>query len=298
MTSDTPQQRVVFVAGATGRQGGAVARHLLQRGFSVRALTRQPAKPAAQALARQGAQLIQGDLDNPDSYRPALEGAYGVFSVQDFWSVGYEAEIRQGKALADAAADAGVRHLVYSSVASADRNSGLAHFESKWQVEQHLRSKKSLSYTVLRPVFFMDNWERPSLRDAILGGTLPQPLSPDTPLQQIATDDIGAFAALAFAEPQQWARRTMELAGDELTMIDTAATFARVIGRPVRYVQVPWEQFSQVAGEEAAKMYRWFEQAGYEADIAACQRLHPELATLEQYLRRWNWSQATITAAS
>lgn len=298
MTSDTPQQRVVFVAGATGHQGGAVARHLLQRGFGVRALTRQPNKPAAQALARQGAQLIQGDLDNPDSYRPALEGAYGVFSVQDFWSVGYEAEIRQGKALADAAADAGVRHLVYSSVASADRNSGLAHFESKWQVEQHLRGKKSLSYTVLRPVFFMDNWERPSLRDAILGGTLPQPLSPDTPLQQIATDDIGAFAALAFAEPQQWAGRTMELAGDELTMVDTAATFAHVIGRPVRYVQVPWEQFSQVAGEEAAKMYRWFEQAGYDADIAACQRLYPELATLEQYLHRWNWSQATITAAS
>ena len=131
--------KIILVTGATGQQGGAVARHLLkQPGFAVRALTRDSAKPAARALAQAGAEVVRGDLDDPASVRRALEGAWGVFSVQNFMETGYEGEIRQGKALADAAKAAGVQHFVYTSVVSADRKTGLPHFESKWQIEQHI----------------------------------------------------------------------------------------------------------------------------------------------------------------
>lgn len=285
-------ERVVLVTGATGRQGGAVARHLLRRGgFRVRALTRDPARPAARALADAGAEVVRGDMDRPETLRPALDGAYGVFSVQNFWEAGYEREIQQGIALADAAHAAGVRHFVYTSVGSAHRETGLAHFESKWRIEQHIR-ELDLPHTILRPVFLMENWAR--MRDSILAGTLPAPLSPDRRLQQIAVDDIGAFAAIAFADPAQWLGRALDIAGDEPTMLETAATFARVLGREVRYVQVTWDEYGRRAGEEARKMWQWFEDVGYDADIAALRKIHPGLRTLEQHLRETEaWADAT-----
>ena len=190
----------IFVAGATGQQGGAVARHLLKHpGFTVRALTRDTTKAPARALAQAGAELVQGDLDDPSSFERALDGAYGVFSVQNALEAGYDREVQQGKKLADAAKAAGVQHFVYSSVVSADRDTGIPHFESKWEIEQHIRQIE-LPFTVLRPAFFMQNWHN-YMREPILHGTLPLPLSPQTPLQQISVEDIGAFAALAFEAP-------------------------------------------------------------------------------------------------
>ncbi len=287
--------KTILVTGATGQQGGAVARQLLkQPGFAVLALTRDPAKPAAQTLAQLGAEIIQGDLNDADSIRRGLQGAYGVFSVQDFMEAGYDGEIRQGKQLADAAKAAGVQHFVYSSVVSAERQTGLPHFESKWQIEQHL-SQSGLSHTILRPAFFMQNWYS-YMREPILRGTLPLPLSPQKPLQQIAVEDIGAFAALAFQNPSKWHNRTLELAGEELTLLRVAELLTRAVRRPVRYVQVPWEQFRQEAGEEMAKMYRWFEDVGYHVDIAALRREHPQLATLEKVLRQQDWAAGESAA--
>jgi uncharacterized protein YbjT (DUF2867 family) len=287
--------KTILVTGATGQQGGAVARQLLkQPSFAVLALTRNPAKPAARALAQMGAEIIQGDLDDAGSIRRGLQGAYGVFSVQDFMEAGYDAEIRQGKQLADAARAAGVQHFVYSSVVSAERQTGLPHFESKWQIEQHI-GQSGLSHTILRPAFFMQNWYN-YMREPILHGTLPLPLSPQKPLQQIAVEDIGTFAALAFQNPSKWHNRTIELAGEELTMLRVAELLTRAVRRPVRYVQVPWDQFRQDAGEEMAKMYRWFEDVGYHVDIAALRREHPQLATLEKVLRQQDWAAGESAA--
>jgi uncharacterized protein YbjT (DUF2867 family) len=281
--------KIILVTGATGQQGGAVARQLLkQPGFAVLALTRDPAKPAARALAQNGAEIIQGDLDDLGSIRKALQGAYGVFSVQNFMEAGYDGEIRQGKQLAEAAKAAGVQHFVYSSVVSAERQTGLPHFESKWQIEQHI-GQGGLSHTILRPAFFMQNWYS-YMREPILHGTLSLPLSPQKPLQQIAVEDIGAFAALAFQNPPKWNGRTIELAGEELTMLRVAELLTRAVRRPVRYVQVPWEQFRQKAGEEMTKMYRWFEDVGYHVDIAALRREYPQLTTLEKVLRQQDWT--------
>jgi uncharacterized protein YbjT (DUF2867 family) len=284
-------ERLILVCGATGNQGGAVARSLLDRGFQVRALTRDSQKPGAQALADHGAEVVQGDMEDRSDMERVLEGVYGIFSVQNFWETGYDREVQQGKTVADAVKEAGVQHCVYSSVGSAHRETGIPHFDSKWEVEEHLR-ELDLPYTVLRPVFFMQNWEM--MREPILGGTLPQPLDPDKPFQHVAVEDIGAFATIAFEHPDEWIGREVDIAGDEQTMPEIAETFGRVIGREVDYYQVPWDQFEEQMGEEFAVMYRWFNDVGYEADTDALRREYPELTTFERYLRSHGWEGAEL----
>jgi len=252
--------------------------------------TRDSAKPAARSLAQMGAEIARGDLDDSASISRAVEGAWGVFSVQNFMETGYDREIRQGRLLSDAAKAAGVQHFVYSSVVSADRKTGLPHFESKWQIEQHIHHC-GLPYTILRPAFFMQNWYG-FLREPILNGTLPLPLDPQTTLQQISIEDIGAFAVLTFQNPSKWAGRTIELAGDELTVQQVAETLSRVLLRNVIYVQVPWEQFRQSAGEEMTKMYRWFQNVGYHVDIPSLRKEYPNLSTLERAFRHQDWVAA------
>jgi uncharacterized protein YbjT (DUF2867 family) len=288
MASEQYVQQVFLVTGATGRQGGAVARHLLKRGHRVRALTRDPQKPAARALAEMGAEVLGGDLDDPPSVEQALEGVYGVFAVLNFWEAGYEREINQGTTLADAAKAAGVGHFVYSSVGSSYRKTGILAFDGKWEVEEHLR-RVDVPYTILRPTSLMEDWEE--MRGKIAGGTLAQPLSPETSLQQVSVDDVGAFAAMAFENPEQWLKREVDLAGDESTMAELAATFGRVIGGPVEYAQVSWEEFREAYGDDLTVMYEWFNEVGYEADIAALQAAYPGLTTFELYLRKHGWDR-------
>lgn len=281
--------RIIAVTGATGQQGGAVARELLRRGWGVRALTRDAAKPAARALASAGAQLVSGDMDNPAELAAAFDGAYGVFSVQNFWlpGVGAEGEVRQGKNVAQAAKATGVAHLVYSSVGGADRAPGVSHFESKWEIEQYIRAL-DLPATILRPVAFMENyfWSR----DQILGGEFVGfGLLPETKLQLIAVDDIAAFAALAFAEPETYIGRTLEIAGDDLTEVEIAADFSRALGRPVNKI-VPQPAEGQAPDEEMQRMWAWFTYQGYQADIPALRQAHPGLIDFPTWLQRTGWS--------
>jgi uncharacterized protein YbjT (DUF2867 family) len=286
------KDKIILVSGATGQQGGAVARHLLaSRGWRVRALTRNPDSPAAQALVARGAELVQGDLDDRASLDRALRtetasgpcSVYGVFSVQNFWlpGVGFDGEVRQGKALADAAAAAGVKHFVYSSVGGAERNSGVEHFESKWLIEQHVRALK-LPATVLRPVFFMENFRSPW--NSPKEGVLAFGLEPGTPLQMIAADDIGAFVAIAFARPEEFIGTAMEIGGDSLTMPQVAETWSRVTGEPVRFVEIPLDQIRSFSAERA-RMLEWLNESGYRADIPALRDLYPGLRTFESWLR-------------
>jgi uncharacterized protein YbjT (DUF2867 family) len=287
-------QGTIVVTGATGKQGGAVARHLLSDGWQVRALTRDPLKPGAQALAKLGAEVVTGDFDQRNSIDRALAGAYGVFSVQNFWEAGGAGEIQQGKTLADTARAAGVKHFVYSSVGGAERNTGILHFDSKWEIEQHVRAL-GLPATILRPVFFMDNFNSPNFRPAILQGTLTLALRPARTLQMIAVDDIGGFAALAFEKPGEYIGRTFELAGDELTMPQVAEAFSRVLGRTVRFVQQPIEQVRSFS-KEYAVMFEWFNREGYKADIVALRALYPGLHNFQAWLDRSGWAQATARA--
>jgi uncharacterized protein YbjT (DUF2867 family) len=282
--------RIIAVTGATGQQGGAVARKLLADGWNVRALTRDLDKPAAQELAALGAELVPGDMENRAELDAAFQGVYGVFSVQNFWlpNVGFEGEIRQGKNVADAAKNAGVQHLVYSSVGSAHRGMGQKHFDSKWQIEQYIHSL-NVPYTILRPVVFMDNhnWSRAY----ILSGTFTgMGLRPEKEIQSIAVEDIGAFAALVFANRDNYLGQTLELAGDALTEAQIAEMFTKVVGRPVKLTPPSGGGWGDP--EEQAAAFNFFNGEAYDADIPALRKLHPGLLTLEQWLRKNGWENA------
>jgi uncharacterized protein YbjT (DUF2867 family) len=276
--------KTILVTGATGHQGGAALRHLREKGFSVRALTRDPNSPKARALVGHGTEVVRGDLNDPASISRAIEGVDGVYSVQGH-AEGVDAEIRQGIQVADAAKRARVSHFVYSSVAAADRNTGIPHFESKFKIEQHVRNT-GLRYTILRPVFFMENWL--GMRAQIEGGELSLPLRPETTLQMIAVDDIGAFVALAFTKPGHWDGRAVEVAGDELSMRDLAAAFGRMLGREIPYRQIGWEEFEQRSGPDMTAMWRFFESGGFHVDIPTLRQELPNMMTFERWIQsKW-----------
>ncbi|MEV7844635.1 NmrA/HSCARG family protein [Streptomyces cyaneofuscatus] len=266
-------QKIILVLGGTGNQGGATARELLSRGWSVRALVRDPDKPEAQALKELGAVLVRGDLEDVASLRAAAEGVYGIFSVQ---ALAYEpetlaAEVRHGKAVADVAKEAGVTHFVYSSVGGAERGTGIDHFESKAEIERHIKAL-GLPATILRPVFFMNNLLH--FADAQGERVMSLPVKPDKPMQFIASDDIGVFAADAFDRPAEFIGREIELAGDEITFPQVAEVYERITGTPSRLEPTPLEE----------RMFEWFAEEGYQADIPALRELHPGLLTFEQFL--------------
>jgi uncharacterized protein YbjT (DUF2867 family) len=267
-----------------------VIRHLLPRGWKLRALTRSPSAPAAQELARQGVEVVQADLEDPASLERALRGAYGIYSVQDFWSVGARREVLQGKNLADAAKKAAVEHFVYSSVGGAERGSGIDHWETKWEIEKHIR-KLQLPATILRPTAFMENYYIDQVEIGILKGKLLDPVRADRPYQTIAADDIGAFAALAFERPRDFIGLELEIAGSELTNPQAAEVFSRVVGKPVRFKRLPMLLVRLFLGKEFYQMFRWFNQAGFQADIPELRRRFPEvhLHSLEEWLRSEGW---------
>jgi uncharacterized protein YbjT (DUF2867 family) len=284
--------KTVLIAGATGRQGGAVVRHMVSKGWKLRALTRHCSSYAAQRLAGQGVELVQADLEDLTSLERATRGVYGVYSVQDFWAVGTRREVQQGKNLGEAAKKAGVEHFVYSSVGGAERNSGIDHWESKWEIEKHIR-KLGLPATILRPVAFMENYYIEQVEIGILKGKLMDPVRADKPYQTIATENIGAFAALAFERPKEFIGLELEIAGSELTNPEAAETFSRVLGRPVKFQQLPMPIARLVLGKEFYQMFRWFNQEGFKADIKDLRRRYPEvgLQTLEQWLRSEGWDK-------
>lgn len=282
--------KTVLITGATGRQGGAVVRHMLSKGWRLRALTRNCNSHSANRLAGKGVELAPGDLDDPASIERAMSDVYGVYSVQDFWTAGARREVQQGKNVADAAKKAGVEHFVYSSVGGAERNSRIDHFQTKWEIEKHIR-KLGLPATVLRPVAFMENYYIEQIEIAILKGKLIDPIRADKPYQTIATEDIGAFAALAFERAKEFIGLELEIGGSELTNPETAETFSRVLGKPVKFQQLPMPLVRVVLGKEFYQMFRWFNQEGFRADIKELRRCYPELhiQTLEEWLRNEGW---------
>jgi uncharacterized protein YbjT (DUF2867 family) len=279
-------ERIVLITGATGKQGGAVARSLAGKGFRLRAMTRKPQGDAARSLTALGADIVAGDLDDAESLEKALAGAWGVFAVQNTWEAGVAQEEVQGKRLATVAKDAGVQHFVYSSVGSAHRQTGIPHFENKWRVEDTVRRLQFPSHVILRPVFFMENLTSPWFLN---GDALYAAMNPATVLQMIAVEDIGRHGARAFLEADRLNRREIDLAGDAATMPQAAAALARGLGRPISFVRVPIEDVRRNS-EDFAAMLEWFERVGYNADIEGLQR---ESGIQPTRLEAWAAKQAT-----
>ena len=275
--------RTVLITGVTGKQGGATARALAGRGVRLRGMTRQPHSDAARALKDLGVEIIEGDLDDEDSLKRAVEGAWGVYAVQNTWEGGVEKEETQGHRLARLAHAAGVERYVYASVGSAHRNTGIPHFDNKHRVEETVRARGFPSYAIIRPVFFMENLTSPWF---LTGDTLHAAMKPTTLLQMIAVDDIGKYGALAFTEPLRMKNRAIDIAGDAVTMPAVARVLGKALGRTINFVEIPIEEVRKNS-EDFAIMLQWFGDVGYDADIAGHARefgITP--TTFEQWARR------------
>lgn len=280
----------VLVAGATGNQGGAVVDHLLSGDhgeFEVYAMTRHPEDSEAHVLADRGAEVVEGDLTEKNKLRPLVESVDAVYCVTT-WTEGIEEEIEQGTTLAEVAAEESIDHFVFSSVGGAERDTGIPHFDSKWQIEQRIR-ELDLPATIVRPVFFMQNFE--GMGENIEDGTLAMGLAGGVSLQMIDVDDIGSFVAEAFANPDRYVGEAYELAGDEHTLESAAETFSDVMEREVEPVHVSIDDLRERAGEEMAVMFEWFNEEGYDCDIDALRDGHDvNFSTLEAYLRGHDWA--------
>lgn len=267
--------RLVLVTGATGQQGGSVARRLLEGGFRVRGITRNIESDAATELTGLGAEMVRAEFTDAGSLSVALEGVDAVFAMTTPFEAGVDAETAQGVALVDAAAAAGVDHIVYSSVASADKATGIPHFDSKYRVEEHLAAS-DLRWSVIAPVYFMGNLFFPDMLNALKDGTYAIALPADRSLQQIAIEDIGAFAAHVLANPEEFAGKRIDIAGDELSSRESADVLSGILGKPISVVEVPIEGVRSFS-EDFALMYEWFASVGYVADVDRLRSSYPEV---------------------
>lgn len=282
-------RKTILVTGATGQQGGAVASNLLSHGYKVRALTRKPQGEKAKALAARGAEIVRGDLDDAASIEAALGGVWGAFAVQNTWEAGVAREEEQGKRFAELAKKKGVTHFVYSSVGSAHRNTGIPHFDNKWRIEQTIRALRFPSSTILRPVFFMENFASPWFKPALQEGKLMVGITPDTVLQMIAVDDIGKFGLEAFERYEEMNGVELDIAGDQHTMPETAKILSRATSKSIKFVQAPIEEVRK-ASEDFAIMLEWFDRVGFNVDIPAqSSKYGLRLTTLTEWASRPNW---------
>jgi len=284
----TVNSKLILVTGATGQQGGAVAKSLLQKGQRIRVLTRN--KDKAGELAKLGAEVVTGDMTDRASLKRAFEGVDRVFAVSTWFEGGMNVEVQQGISLATAAKEANVSHFVYTEVGGADRQPPNPLFESKRKVDEHIR-QLGLRTTILRPVWFMENFGtsfRPSPE-----GKLVTPLRPDRKLQMIAVKDIGAFGAAALLRPDDFVGHTIELAGDELTPPEIAAQFSRTMGRSIQYQQMPEEQVEGAVGPDFAQLFQWLNTVGFAVDIAALKtRYDIALTSFAELIASGDWAKA------
>jgi uncharacterized protein YbjT (DUF2867 family) len=284
------QPLTVLVTGATGKQGGALARLLLKRGHRVLALVRSPDSAGAKELEQRGAELTPGDFDDPDSLERAMRGVDSVFAMATpFDAAGLEGEVRHGRHLIDAAKLARVRHFLYSSVAGADQNTGIPHFETKLVVEQHLH-QSGLPYTIVAPVFFMENFVGPSFSHRLHEGVLSLPLPPHTGLQMVPMADLAAFCARVLEWPDEFLGQRIEVASDEVTGEQAAALIAYVSGHKLHYEELPLRDMRS-RNEDLARMFEWLQTVGYHANISLLRRDYPEVGwhTFEDWARVQDW---------
>jgi uncharacterized protein YbjT (DUF2867 family) len=286
------------VIGASGQQGHAVAEALLARGHKVRAFTRRPDNVAIQELVAKGAEVAVGDFADGAHVTAAARGADTAFLMGSPLEAGVEGEMRQGIAAADAIKAAGVGHLIYSSVASADRNTGIPHFESKYAIEKHIAGL-AIPFTVSAPAAFMENgvapWSIDSLRKGVLSFSTPA----ERMLQLASVADIGAFVASLVDRREAVFGRRYDIAGDELTGTRQAEILSQATGRPITYYGLPPEVIRQYQGEDQALMAEWFDAVGYSADIPRLRRDFPEVGwhSYADWAKEFDWSDALAEVA-
>jgi uncharacterized protein YbjT (DUF2867 family) len=275
----------VLVTGATGLHGGAVCRGLLTAGRPVRALTRDLDGAGARRLAELGAELVVGDLMLTESLLAPMRGVRVVYAVTTPFGADPRAEVEQGENIIAAAREVEVPWLILASVASADRGTGIPHFESKAKIEQQLGAS-AIAYTIVAPTYFYENLG--DLDEIIASGQLASPLPATRPLQQVALADLGALVLALLDRRDEFLGQRIEVAADQPTPRQMADALAGASARPVGYQQV---DLASRSGDVAA-MYRYLEQTGYQVNISELRSRFPEVA----WTSFADWTQQRITA--
>lgn len=275
-----------LILGATGLQGGAVAHEMLMRAQSVRVLTRRASSPNAKALAEQGAEVVEGDLSRPDTLAPAFEGIEGVFSVQDFYApgVGLVGELEQGRAVVAAAKAAGVRHIVQSSMGEGNTPGGPEHFISKALLERDIK-RSGLEWTLLGTVWFMDNLLNPEMKPHLMFPVLAGSLRADTLFQMLAIEDLGWVAAEALTDPDSWAGRKINLAGDVMTVPEMKRSYREVTGKRPKGWRIPAAMFRKLVPEFAEQL-AWHNKANFAFGAQELRAAKPDAVRFQGFLER------------
>ena len=280
--------RTIVVAGATGLQGGAVARRLLEDGWRVRGLTRNPASRQARALRALGVQVVRGDMAEAASLRPAFEGAYGVYSVQNPFIGGPEQEIRQGKNIADVAKAVGVEHLVYGSAGTGEKGTAVPSWETKLQIEAHMKALE-LPLTILRPTAFMELMTHKKFFPPVAAWqVMAKLMGSSRPLPWLCTEDLGVIGARAFADPRSFVGRDLTLASDVRSLDECRSLYREVFGRNPRRFPMPVWLFKRFGfvGKDLTTMWRWLRTGHVDLNTSTTRAIHPEALTVGGWLSK------------
>ncbi|MFQ5817624.1 MAG: NmrA/HSCARG family protein [Terriglobia bacterium] len=287
------EPKTILVTGATGAQGGGVARQLLAGGkFAVRCLSRNPNSEKATALKQAGAEVVKGDFEDVASLRSALTGCYGVFGVTNYWEH-FEKEYPQGKNLMDAVAAAKVEHFVFSALPYAKKLTqgalAVPHFDSKGQLEEYGRGR-GLAATFVHVAFYFENFlfffPPQKQADGTFSFGFPQG---DTPLAGVAVEDVGGVVAAIFDRRAEFRGKTVGIVGDDLPSQRYAEIMTRVLGKKVVYNYIPREVFASFTfpgAEDLANMFEFnrLHIPNRKADLEQSRTLYPRMQSFESWL--------------
>lgn len=285
---------IILVIGATGAQGGSVAKALLQEGkYQVRALTRNPHSAPAKTLQATGAELVKGDLNDIQSLKVAMQGCYGVFGVTAYWEH-FAKEYSQGKNLIDAVKASNIQHLVFSTQRDyAQLTNGILqvpHCDMKAALQEYALSQK-IAATFVHVAFYYENFLslfplQQAENDGAYHFGFPQG---DTPLAMVSVDDLGGVVCRIFDFPAEYIGRTVGIIGEDRSCADYAAILSKVLGQEVHYDYIPHGLYTQLGyGQEWANMFEIQRLCvpSHQLDLIESYGLNPELQTFEQWVRK------------
>jgi len=289
-------KQTVLVTGATGAQGGSVARHLLRSGkYNVRCLTRKTTSDKARALQQAGAQVVAGDLNDRASLQTAMAGCEAVFALTNWWELfDSSKEVAQGRNLVDAAQESKVPRFMFSTLPGAKEISGgkipVPHLDSKKEIEDYCRSRK-MNAIYFNVAFYFENFitfqmlqRRP---DGSLAFGFPQG---DTPLAGVGVEDLGGVVAAALERFNDYAGQTIGVVGEDAPCSHYADVITRVLGRKAVYQHIPRDQYASFpfpGAEELAAMFDFNRQylLHRKADVEQSRQLYPAMQNFETWLK-------------
>ncbi|KAI8518438.1 NmrA-like domain-containing protein 1 [Branchiostoma belcheri] len=284
--------KLITVFGATGSQGGSVASALLEdQDFKVRAVTRNASSDKAKALQEKGAEVVVASLDDPSTLEPALQGAHGVFVVTNFWEhMDKERELKQGKAIADAARAAGVLHVVFSGLENVQKIAGFPcpHFDAKGQIEEYMTSLE-LPVTFVRYSFYYENYTSLMKPQKQEDGTyvLGVPME-GAAMDGVSAGDMGPAVREIFKNWAEWVRRSVGFSGDKLTIQQYADILSKHLAPKVfKASDMTADAFGQLGfpgADDLGNMFKFYRLHNPDRSVDLTRQLHPAAKTFDTWV--------------